>query len=121
MKKLDEIEARTIVNTADTPGDATNTFIISAPGSYYLTGNLTGDTGKHGISIQANDVTLDLNGFVLISGGAPVCAASTHRPPSPISRSQRKRAGVGRRRGVCHFGHRAGGEAALRTTRAGPA
>ncbi|MDB6023218.1 MAG: Parallel beta-helix repeat [Pedosphaera sp.] len=69
MKSLDQIEARTIVNAANTPGDATNTFIISAPGSYYLTGNLTGDSGKHGISIQANDVTLDLNGFALIGGG----------------------------------------------------
>lgn len=69
MKSLDQVEARTIVNAANTPGDGANTFIISAPGSYYLTGNLTGDPGKHGISIQADDVTLDLNGFALISGG----------------------------------------------------
>ena len=51
MKRLDEIEARTIVNAANTPGNGTNTFIINAPGSYYLTGNLTGAAGKHGISI----------------------------------------------------------------------
>ena len=69
MKTLDQVEARTIVNAANTPGDATNTFIISAPGSYYFTGNITGDTGKHGISVQSDDVTLDLNGFALISGG----------------------------------------------------
>jgi Right handed beta helix region len=69
MKTLDQVEARTIVNATNTPGDATNTFIISQPGSYYLTGNITGASGKHGISIQANDVTLDLNGFALISGG----------------------------------------------------
>jgi Right handed beta helix region len=69
MKTLDQVEARTIVNAANTPGNATNTFIISQPGSYYLTGNITGASGKHGISIQANDVTLDLNGFALISGG----------------------------------------------------
>ena len=69
MKSLDQVEARTIVNAANTPGDATNTFIISAPGSYYFTGNITGATGKHGISIQSDDVTLDLNGFVLIGGG----------------------------------------------------
>ena len=69
MKSLDQIEARTIVNAVNTPGDAGNTFIISTPGSYYLTGNLGGDTAKHGISIQTNDVTLDLNGFALISGG----------------------------------------------------
>ena len=69
MKTLDQIEPRTIVNAANTPGDATNTFIISAPGSYYFAGNITGEAGKHGISIQANDVTLDLSGFALVSGG----------------------------------------------------
>ena len=69
MKSLDQVEARTIVNATNTPGDETNTFIISQPGSYYLTGNITGEPKKHGISIQANDVTLDLNGFALSSGG----------------------------------------------------
>jgi hypothetical protein len=69
MKTLDQIEPRTIVNAVNTPGNATNTFIISQPGSYYFTGNITGASGKHGISIQADDVTLDLNGFALISGG----------------------------------------------------
>src|SRR5688572_11691606 len=66
MKTLDQVEARIIVNASKTPGDAANTFIISAPGSYYFTGNITGEPGKHGISIKANDVTLDLNGFALI-------------------------------------------------------
>ncbi len=70
MKTLDQIEPRTIVNATNTPGDANNTFIISTPGSYYLTGNVTGEPDKHGISIQADDVTLDLNGFALVSGGA---------------------------------------------------
>ena len=69
MKTLAQVEARTIVNAANTPGDGTNTFIINTPGSYYLASNLTGTFGKHGISIQASDVTLDLNGFVLTSGG----------------------------------------------------
>ncbi len=69
MKTLDQIEARIIVNDINTPGDASNTFIISAPGSYYLTGNLVGESGKHGISIQSNDVTLDLNGFALLGDG----------------------------------------------------
>jgi len=72
MKALDQVEARTIVNATNTPGDGANSFIISAPGSYYLTGNITGTASKHGISIQANDVTLDLNGFALISGGGGV-------------------------------------------------
>jgi parallel beta-helix repeat protein len=69
MKTLDEVEARIIVHASSTPGNATNSFIINAPGSYYLTGNITGAPGKHGISIQANDVTLDLNGFALIGVG----------------------------------------------------
>ena len=69
MKTLDQLEPRTVMNATTTPGDAANTFIISASGSYYLTSNLTGEANKHGISIQASDVTLDLNGFTLVSGG----------------------------------------------------
>jgi parallel beta-helix repeat protein len=71
MKTLDQVEARTIVNATNTPGDAGNTFIISVPGSYYLTGNITPASIKNGISILADDVTLDLNGFAIIGGGIP--------------------------------------------------
>jgi len=59
MKTLDQVEARQIVNATNTPGDGTNQFIISAPGSYYLTGNITGVSAKNGIVINADDVTLD--------------------------------------------------------------
>ncbi len=38
---------------------------ISQPGSYYLTGDITGVDGQGGIAVSANDVTLDLNGFTL--------------------------------------------------------
>jgi parallel beta-helix repeat protein len=65
MKTADQIEPRTIVNAANTPGDANNLFIISKPGSYYLTTNLFGVSGMNGIQITANNVTLDLNGFAL--------------------------------------------------------
>jgi parallel beta-helix repeat protein len=70
MKSLDQIEARTIVNSANTPGDTNNVFIISQPGSYYLTMNvvplrLFGGNAKNGIEITANNVSLDLNGFTL--------------------------------------------------------
>jgi len=65
MKTADQIEPRTIVNAANTPGDTTNSFIISKSGSYYLTTNILGTTGKSGIEITTNDVTLDLNGFTL--------------------------------------------------------
>src|SRR5579862_7188539 len=63
MKSLDQVEARTPVDATHTPGDSQNDFIISRPGSYYLTGNITGVAGKNGIWIATNDVNLDLNGF----------------------------------------------------------
>ena len=31
--------------------------------------NITGESGKHAVSIQSDDVTLDLNGFAVIGGG----------------------------------------------------
>ena len=40
-------------------------FTIDECGSYFLTGCLTGQSGSHGITIDADDVTLDLNGFTL--------------------------------------------------------
>ena len=62
MKTLDQVEARTPVNAATAPGDANHEFIISQPGSYYLTGNVV--TAKtNGLRITAPGVTLDLNGF----------------------------------------------------------
>jgi hypothetical protein len=63
-KTTNEIEPRVAVQSL--PGDANNSFIISQPGSYYLMGNINGAGGKNGISIQADGVTLDLNGFALI-------------------------------------------------------
>ncbi len=45
-------------------------YTISQPGYYYLTGNLTMTTaGADGITVNSNDVTLDLGGFVLNGGG----------------------------------------------------
>ena len=63
LKTLDQLEPRTDVLRL--PGSATIAHIIDRPGSYYLTGNLA-PTNQHGIRIIADDVTLDLNGFVLI-------------------------------------------------------
>ncbi len=69
-KTLSDVEPRTAVSSANTPGDATSMFIISKPGSYYLTGNITGLPGKSAISITSSDVTLDLAGFRLTGDAA---------------------------------------------------
>lgn len=65
MKALAEVEPRIAINAQNTPGDANSLYRISQPGSYYLTGNITGQAGMHGIEIGASDVTIDLNGFRL--------------------------------------------------------
>lgn len=41
-------------------------FTITNAGSYYLTTNLAGVSGMDGITITADNVTLDLNGFALV-------------------------------------------------------
>ena len=77
-----KLEPRSIVGASAAPGDAANSFIIRTPGSYYLIGNITAEPGKHGISIQANDVTLDLNGFALLGGGSAFCGVNLPVPQS---------------------------------------
>ena len=64
-KTLAEVEPRIAINATNTPGDADSVFRITQRGSYYLTGSVFGVPGKHGIEIAANDVTLDLGGFVV--------------------------------------------------------
>jgi hypothetical protein len=64
-KPLAEIEPRIAVNATNTPGSASSVFVISQPGSYYLSGNVTGVSGKNGVEIASARVTLDLNGFTL--------------------------------------------------------
>lgn len=69
MKPLTDLEPRTAVNAANTPADADSVFVISQPGSYYLTGNIAVPSGRNGVKIAASNVTLDLNGFLI--SGAP--------------------------------------------------
>lgn len=64
-KTLTEVEPRIAVNSVNTPGDATAQFRITAPGSYYLTGNITGVSGKSAIVIATGHVSLDLMGFTV--------------------------------------------------------
>jgi parallel beta-helix repeat protein len=73
-------EPRIPINQTNTPGNANTLFRITQPGSYYLEGNITGETGKSGIEIAASGVSLDLMGFELIGvpeSGAGIRAAAT--------------------------------------------
>jgi len=63
MKTLDEVEPRTPI--ANDPSFAAP-VVISSPGSYYLVEDILGLPGQDGITIDASDVTLDLNGFSVI-------------------------------------------------------
>lgn len=59
MKPLDQVEPRTPISSVP--------YTITQSGSYYLTQNLTStDTG---ITVNANDVTIDLCGFTLTGPG----------------------------------------------------
>ncbi len=78
-------EPRTVINQTNTPGNGSNTFVISEPGSYYLDRNLVGESGKNGIWIAANDVSIDLMGFTLqgVSGSLDgITSPTTIRNPS---------------------------------------
>ncbi len=66
MKSLDQIEPRTPLSQLTAPGDAGAQFVISQPGSYYVTSNISGVSGKHCIKLGTDGITLDLNGFALI-------------------------------------------------------
>jgi len=72
-RTLDELHARIARTDAgiaepripiqSLPGSDTAVHVITEPGSYYLTENLQGESGKSGIEIRARDVTIDLAGF----------------------------------------------------------
>ncbi len=66
MKTLDQLEARIPIPKSPEPSIAGPHFTITQPGSYYLTGNVDVATGN-GINIEADDVTLDLNGYTISS------------------------------------------------------
>lgn len=78
MKTLDQVEARTPISAADIP------LVIATEGSYYLTENVFATAfGQTAITVDAEDVVIDLNGFMIsdsqvgqfdenIAGGAGV-------------------------------------------------
>ncbi|MCI0541170.1 MAG: right-handed parallel beta-helix repeat-containing protein [Verrucomicrobiales bacterium] len=58
MKTLAQIEPRTPINSLP--------VAITNSGAYYLTGNLAGLSGQNGVTVQADNVTLDLGGFTVL-------------------------------------------------------
>lgn len=68
-RTLSEIEPRTPVSDSTTPGSAVARFVISTPGSYYLSADVVAEANKSGIQINADHVTLDLNGFQIRCAG----------------------------------------------------
>ena len=65
MLPLDDAEPRVPVGPTTTPGTALSTYVISTPGSYFLTQDLIQEPSKDGIRINAPGVTLDLRGFTI--------------------------------------------------------
>lgn len=60
-------EPRTPITASTTPGDSLSLFIITQPGSYYLTDSVAASV--NGITVNTNDVTVDLMGFTLSGDG----------------------------------------------------
>jgi parallel beta-helix repeat protein len=80
MKSLSEVEPRTPISALP--------YTISQPGSYYLTGNVSVNTAIDGITVHADDVTIDLNGFEL-NGNGEGANAITEGAASPARRNWR--------------------------------
>src|SRR5437867_11177569 len=69
-------EARVPVESLS--GSATAQYVIRAPGVYYLTGNITGVTGKAAIEVQSDQVEIECDGFTFF--GAPGTLACITSP-----------------------------------------
>ena len=60
MKSLDEVEPRIPIKASDLP------LTITQRGSYYLTQDVNfTDTAHHAITVECNDVTIDLKGYTI--------------------------------------------------------
>lgn len=64
------LESRIPITQSTCPGDAANVFIISQPGTYYLTGNVAVGANQDGIRINSSHVKLDLNGYTIAGNSA---------------------------------------------------
>ena len=60
MKNLDQVEPRVLINASDLP------LTITEPNSYYLVEDVNfTNAASHAITIECNDVTIDLSGYTL--------------------------------------------------------
>jgi hypothetical protein len=73
MKTIEQTEPRTAIGILP--------YVITASGSYYLTANLLGLSGQNGITVAADDVSIDLNGFTLSGAdgtGSAITLSGSH-------------------------------------------
>lgn len=63
-RTLQEIEPRTPIDSLET--DYKGTYVITEPGSYYLTADIQQVTNEDAIAIQSSHVAIDLMGYSLI-------------------------------------------------------
>lgn len=85
-KPLAELEPRTALSAANTPGDLTSRFIIKISGSYYLLAGNTNPLALDHIEIapSATNVTIDLMGqMITVTGTRTVITA----PAAPAART----------------------------------
>lgn len=78
-KPLSEVEPRTAIGPATTPGDSDSTpslYKITQAGSYYLTGNIQAEGNVVAIEVASDNVTIDLGGFTVSRSGAGAGTAS---------------------------------------------
>jgi len=80
-KTLTEVEPRIAVNDVNTPGDASSVYVITQPGSYYLTSNIN-VVNKNGIRIAASGVQLDLNGFQINAASGALAGITASSSPN---------------------------------------
>lgn len=83
MKTLEEVEPSTPINTL--PGNQQAVHIITAPGAYHLTGNITSQgAGRYAIVSGAPGVTIDLRGFAIIGNSNETLPAIQLSPASRV-------------------------------------
>lgn len=86
MKAIDAIEPRVCINELPPAPDAVH--FITAPGVYYLVADIIGAPGQHGILVDADDVSIDLNGFII--QGVPGSLDGVH-----VNAGANRRFGIG--------------------------